>query len=45
MYDFIDIYILAEQISETTMQKEVVGIINACSGVPVSLKEKLEEFF
>jgi nucleoside-diphosphate-sugar epimerase len=43
-YDFIDIFELAKQISSIALQKEVLGIINACSGTPVSLKEKLEEF-
>lgn len=43
-YDFITIDQLAEQISYSIMQTEVTGIINCCSGQPVSLKDKVEEF-
>ncbi len=43
-YDFIDVFELAKQISAIALQKDVTGIINACSGKPVSLKDKLEEF-
>jgi len=38
-YDFINISILAEMISKAALQTEVTGIINCCSGKPVSLKE------
>lgn len=43
-YDFLDITELAEQISTTIMQTKIDGIINCCSGNPVSLKDKVEEF-
>ena len=43
-YDFIDVEVLAEQIAVATLQKEVTGIINCCSGNPVSLKDKVEGF-
>ena len=43
-YDFISIESLAEQIVAASTQKEVTGIINCCSGKPVALSEKVEEF-
>jgi dTDP-6-deoxy-L-talose 4-dehydrogenase (NAD+) len=43
-YDFININDLARQISAVAMQEEVGGIINCCSGKPVSLAQKVEEF-
>ena len=43
-YDFINISILAEMISKAALQTKVTGIINCCSGKPVSLKEKVESF-
>jgi len=43
-YDFINISILAEMISKASLQTEVTGIINCCSGKPVSLNEKVESF-
>ena len=43
-FDFIDISELAKQISETALQTEITGIVNACSGIAVSLKDKIEEF-
>lgn len=43
-YDFIHIDTLAEQIAAAAMQDEVSGIINCCSGIPVSLGKKIEEF-
>ncbi len=41
-YDFIHVDELAKQISLTVMQDEVLGIINVCSGEPVSLAEQIE---
>lgn len=41
-YDFIHIEKLAEMISQVALQKEVTGIINCCSGKPVSLAEQVE---
>lgn len=43
-YDFIDIEELAQQIAASVMQTEINGIINCCTGVPVSLAEKVEGF-
>ena len=43
-YDFLDIKELANQISETIMQTKIDGIINCCSGEPISLKDKVEDF-
>ena len=35
---------LAYQIACTITQREIAGIINCCTGRPVSLKDKVEEF-
>ena len=43
-YDFTDVRTLAEYIAEAAMQSEMSGIINVCSGEPVALKDKVEEF-
>ena len=43
-YDFIPVEELARQLALTVMQTEVSGIINCCSGKPVALKDKVEEF-
>ena len=43
-YDFIDIHDLALQISAAVEQNEITGVINCCSGKPVSLAEKVESF-
>lgn len=43
-YDFITVDELANQISASVMQKEVNGIINCCSGKPMSLAERVELF-
>ena len=43
-YDFISVSELAQQISACVTQKEVTGIINCCSGIPVSLGEQIEHF-
>lgn len=41
-YDFIHIDELAKQIAICSMQDKVLGIINCCSGKPVSLAEQIE---
>lgn len=41
-YDFIHVEKLAEMISQVALQKEVTGVINCCSGKPVSLAEQVE---
>lgn len=43
-YDFIDVDTLAEQIVKASVQDEIDGEINCCSGTPVSLGDKVEEF-
>ena len=43
-YDFLDVRELARQIVAASLQDEVEGEINCCSGVPVSLGEKVEQF-
>lgn len=43
-YDFIHVDELAKQIAACVMQTKVDGIINCCSGEPVSLAEKVESF-
>lgn len=43
-YDFLDVNLLAEYITKASIQTQISGIINVCSGQPVSLKEKVEEF-
>ena len=43
-YDFMHVTELAGQIAATATQTEVDGIINCCSGEPVSLGEKVESF-
>ena len=41
-YDFIHIDELSKQISYCCLQDKIIGIINVCSGNPVSLSEKIE---
>lgn len=43
-YDFIDVAELADQLSAAVMQREVNGIINCCSGNPITLGERVEAF-
>lgn len=43
-FDYININELAKQIRMVAQQKEISGIINCCSGKPISIKEKVEEF-
>lgn len=43
-YDFIHVNELAQQIAASVTQSEVSGIINCCTGKPVSLAEKVEGF-
>lgn len=43
-YDFITVDELANQISAAVMQKEVTGIINCCTGKPMSLADRVEQF-
>lgn len=43
-YDFISVDDLADQIVRTVAQTEISGIINCCSGTPVSLADRVERF-
>lgn len=43
-YDFITVEELANQIACAITQEEVTGIINCCSGNPISLAEKIEGY-
>lgn len=43
-YDFINVNELVKQITAIICQKEISGIINCCSGQPLSLAEKVESF-
>lgn len=43
-YDFVDVVDLAEMIVDASTQDEFTGIINVCSGNPISLGEKVESF-
>lgn len=44
LYDFISIHQLAQQIVAASVQSEITGIINCCSGDPISLGEMAEKF-
>ncbi len=41
-FDFISIDELSNQISQTITQKSISGVINVCSGTPISLADKIE---
>ena len=43
-YDFISVQDLADQIAAVVCQEDVDGIINACSGRPVTLAERVEQY-
>lgn len=43
-YDFIEVGKLVQQISTVLLQNKVCGIINCCTGVPMSLSDAVEEF-
>lgn len=43
-YDFINVDDLAYLISACVMQKEVNGVIDCCTGRPISLAERVEQF-
>lgn len=43
-YDFIHVDELAKQIATASTQSEITGIINCCSGKPVPLADKVNEF-
>ncbi len=43
-YDFLNYEEFASQVSAAVMQNDVNGIINICSGKPVSLADRVEQF-
>ena len=43
-YDFIHVDRLSEQIAACVMQTRVSGVINCCTGQPMTLAEKVERF-
>lgn len=43
-YDFIHIDELAKQISACVKQNKILGVINCCSGKPISLAEEIETY-
>lgn len=43
-YDFINIEDFAYQVARTITQNKVNGIINCCSGNPITLAERVEQF-
>jgi dTDP-6-deoxy-L-talose 4-dehydrogenase (NAD+) len=43
-YDFIHVKELAYQLAIAVLQTEVSGIINCCTGKPISLAEQVEKF-
>ena len=43
-YDFITVDELANQLSAVVIQKKVIGIINCCTGKPMSLANRVEQF-
>lgn len=43
-YDFIEVSDLANQLSAVVLQSDINGIINCCSGIPVTLSEKVQSF-
>ncbi len=44
LYDFITVEELARQIAAVALQEKYQGIVNCCSGKPMSLGEKAEQF-
>lgn len=43
-YDFLDYDDFCKQVAYSVSQKEIDGIINICSGKPVSLSKRVEQF-
>lgn len=44
LYDFIHVGELAKQIAATAVQTQITGIINCCTGKPLSLAQRVEDF-
>ena len=43
-HDFIQVKDLADQIAQVALQQNVTGVIDCCSGEPVALRDKVEQF-
>lgn len=43
-YDFIDVKVLAKMIAVSSTQSKYKGIINVCTGNPMSLADRVEQF-
>lgn len=43
-FDFVDYDLFCEQVAAVTEQDEVLGVINCCSGRPMSLAQRVEAF-
>jgi nucleoside-diphosphate-sugar epimerase len=43
-YDFLEVDELGDQVAAVVMQTTVAGVINCCSGTPVSLADQVESF-
>ncbi|WP_037583424.1 NAD-dependent epimerase/dehydratase family protein, partial [Streptococcus iniae] len=43
-YDFLEVDALANQIALASVQDDIQGIINCCSGQPVSIGDKVSQF-
>ena len=43
-YDFISVDELAKQISAVVRQTDIIGIVNCCTGKPMSLADRVERF-
>ena len=43
-YDFLSVDELAYQVAMVAVQEEICGIINCCSGKPISLSDRVEQF-
>ena len=44
LYDFIDVKELARMIVAASVQDRITGVINVCTGKPVSLADRVEQF-
>ena len=44
MYDFVDVDDLAEMIAKASVQDEMDGIINVCTGEPMTLADRVEAY-
>lgn len=44
LYDFTDVHDLARMIAAASVQTEIDGIINVCTGRPITLAERVERF-